>query len=93
MLTLSSTHLVIISYDEKTEENFGVPRERIKNFYQEHNPDQITLLIGKHFAHFSNLVDYYLPKAAIDRIQGKAIDIKRKRYLNKSEPTKENKNE
>ncbi len=65
MLTLPSTHLVIISFDTAS--------GRIKNFYEKMNPAQITLIIGSHIGSIQNLVDNYLPKAAIDRIQERLI--------------------
>ncbi|BFH60320.1 SIR2 family protein [Paenibacillus azoreducens] len=71
MLTLPSTHLVIIAYEDSA--------KRIKRFYEKHNPAQITLLIGSHFSDLKNLVDYYLPKAAIDKISVKAHELKERR--------------
>lgn len=60
MLTIPSTHLVIISYDD--------PMDRIMNTYNKvARPAQITLLIGDHLGKLNNLVDHYLPKPAIDR--------------------------
>ncbi|MDR9857312.1 SIR2 family protein [Paenibacillus sp. VCA1] len=71
MLTLPSTHLVIIAYEDSA--------KRIKRFYEKHNPAQITLLIGSHFSDLKNLVDCYLPKAAIDKISVKAHELKERR--------------
>lgn len=71
MLTLPSTHLVIIAYEDSA--------KRIKRFYEKHNPAQITLLIGSYFSDLKNLVDYYLPKAAIDKISVKAHELKERR--------------
>jgi hypothetical protein len=60
MLTIPSTHLVIISYDD--------PMSRIMNTYKATaRPAQTTLLIGKDFGSLESLVHYYLPKPAIDR--------------------------
>jgi hypothetical protein len=60
MLTIPSTHLVIIVY--------GDEGDRVQSFYQQvHRAAQMTLLIGSHFGHLKTLVDYYLPKPAIDR--------------------------
>lgn len=81
MLSLPSTHLVIICYNSKDDAGkFDPSRERIKKFCRGINTDQITLMLGSHFGDLSNLVDYYLPKAAIDRIQSKALKIKEDRY-------------
>jgi hypothetical protein len=60
MLTIPSTHLVIISYD--------VANGRINNFIQKCNQSQLTLLIGSELGNFENLTNFYLPKPAIDRI-------------------------
>ncbi len=81
MLSLPSTHLVIIGFNSKGKEGeFDPSRERIKRFCQSCNPDQLTLLLGSHFGHLPNLVNHYLPKAAIDRIQSKALKIQDERY-------------
>jgi SIR2-like domain len=71
MLTLPSTHLVIISFDSAS--------GRIQNFFQKINPAQITLIVGNHIGSISNLVDNYLPKAAIDRIQERMVRTMEKR--------------
>ena len=60
MLTIPSTHLVIIAWGEK-------PHERIRKFIEgAGHLSQITLLLGKHFGDLSELVGHYLPKPAID---------------------------
>ena len=59
MLTIPSTHLVIISYDDCL--------GRIHDFYdQTAHKDQISLLIGANIATISTLTQKYLPKSAID---------------------------
>lgn len=59
MLTIPSTHLVIISYDD-----LG---DRIVKLYERvGRSSQITLLVGNHFGNLKSLVDNYLPKPAID---------------------------
>ena len=59
MLTIPSTHLVIISYDD--------PLGRIMDTYTRlGKPAQITLLIGDHLGDLRSIVDHYLPKPAID---------------------------
>jgi hypothetical protein len=60
MLTIPSTHVVIISFDKAA--------GRIKSFFGNKNKAQFTLLIGNHFGDLKKLVDNYLPKSAIDRI-------------------------
>lgn len=59
MLMVPSTHIVIISYQAD---------ERLKSFLESVNMAQITLLLGEEFASLEKLVDYYLPKAAIDML-------------------------
>jgi hypothetical protein len=49
------------------------------NFYERMNPAQITLIIGNHIGNLQNLVDNYLPKAAIDRIQERLVRTLEKR--------------
>lgn len=71
MLTIPSTHLVIISYD--------LANNRIKNFIETCNESQLTLLIGKELADINNLTNYYLPKPAIDRITDRQTKILEKR--------------
>jgi hypothetical protein len=71
MLTIPSTHLVIISYDESS--------DRIQKFYEYSNKAQITLLMGNHFGDLKELVDNYLPKAAIDRITQRMQNILERR--------------
>jgi hypothetical protein len=86
MLTIPSTHLVIISYDSAS--------GRIKNFVERNNLSQFTILIGGHFGDLRALVDSYLPKAAIDRISNREDDILNRRAkkdnekTDKSEPVK-----
>lgn len=68
MLSIPSTHLVIISLD-----NAG---NRISNFYSKvGRPDQISLMIGTPFADIVNLVDNFLPKPAIDLTTQKVQEI------------------
>ena len=74
MLTIPSTHLVIISFDD--------PGDRIKQFYEKvKRSAQISLLIGNHFGDLSALVDNYLPKPAIDRTTIKMADLLKARGL------------
>ena len=74
MLTIPSTHLVIISFDDK--------EGRIERFYEQvKRPTQITLLLGNHFGNLKNLVDIYLPKPAIDRTTIKMTEILKSRGI------------
>ena len=68
MLSIPSTHLVIISFDD--------PGGRIWNFFNRaKRPAQISLLIGNHFGDLKTLVDNYLPKPAIDRTTVKMAEL------------------
>lgn len=59
MLTIPSTHLVIIAY--------GDPLGRIFDFYNNSpHHDQLTLLLGPEVASIDKLTENYLPKSAID---------------------------
>jgi len=70
MLTIPSTHLVIISY--------GI-EERIINFIRKCNLSQLTILLGNHLGDLNTLSQYYLPKPAIDRITDREANILEKR--------------
>jgi hypothetical protein len=71
MLTIPSTHLVIISYD--------LANNRIKKFIEKCNESQLTLLIGKELSNIEHLTNYYLPKPAIDKISDRQTKILEKR--------------
>ena len=74
MLTIPSTHLVIISFEDQG--------DRIKRFYEKvKRPAQISLLIGKHFGDLETLIDNYLPKPAIDRTTIKMADLLKARGI------------
>lgn len=98
MLTIPSTHLVVIAWDrnyanEGDPVNFGSSRERIVKFLEDKNSAQCTLLIGEHFADLKNLVEFYLPKSAIDRLTVKMQKLKDNRGdRNKGQENSENDN-
>ena len=72
MLTIPSTHLVIIS--------LGDDDERISTFCnQVGRKAQVSLLIGEHFGSMPTLVENYLPKPAIDRITIRQTELLRNR--------------
>ncbi len=73
MMTIPSTHIVIISFDKAD--------GRIEKFVEKCNLSQITLLIGNHFGHIRTLTENYLPKSAIDRISDRKQKIVVKRGL------------
>lgn len=77
MLTIPSAHVVIIAY--------GDPLGRIMEFINTcGRKAQITLLLGDHFGDLKTLVDYYLPKAAIDRASIRMAELLKARGLNSS---------
>jgi len=74
MLTIPSTHIVIIAH--------GDPLGRIMGFIKDSGRQaQISLLLGDHFGDFKTLVDYYLPKAAIDRTSIRMAELLKSRGL------------
>lgn len=72
MLTIPSTHLVVISYDD--------PLGRIMQTYEDMGrPSQISLLIGPALANLTTLTEYYLPKAAIDKTTFRMSELLKQR--------------
>ena len=72
MLTIPSTHLVIISYDGAG--------GRLKGFHDLAGHEaQITLLVGPHFGDLPTLAAHYLPKPAIDRTTWRMVDLLNRR--------------
>ncbi len=73
MLTVPSTHLVVIAYDD--------PLGRIMQTYQElGRPSQISLLIGPALADLQTLTECFLPKAAIDKTTFRMSELLKQRY-------------
>ena len=80
MLTIPSTHLVIISYD-----SVG---QRLQSFLNRAARDaQITLLVGPHFGDLETLVDHYLPKPAIDKTTWRMVEMLNRRRRPVEVPT------
>lgn len=73
MLTIPSTHLVIICYDDNT-------GRIMKKYEQWGHQSQISLIIGEDIANINDLVDFYLPKPSIDRASIRMADILRQRF-------------
>jgi hypothetical protein len=72
MLTLPSTHLVIISYDEA--------EGRIERFIAKCGRSaQISTLIGPNLAGLQPLVDHFLPKPAIDTVTQRQSELLERR--------------
>lgn len=73
MLTIPSTHLVVIARSD--------PLGRIMQTYKKLGRHaQITLLIGDHLGDFQALVDNYLPKPAIDRTTFRMAELLKARW-------------
>ncbi len=80
MLTIPSTHLVIISFDDpgRTEKKVG----RIGHFCEETGHGaQGSLLLGPHFGDLHTLVENYLPKPAIDLISARKTALLKQREI------------
>lgn len=72
MLTIPSTHLVVISYDD--------PLGRVMQTYEElGRPSQISLLIGPALADLTTLTEHYLPKPAIDKTTFRMSELLKQR--------------
>jgi len=86
MLTIPSTHLVVIAY--------GDPLDRIMQTYKKLGRDaQITLLIGDHLGDFQTLVNNYLPKPAIDRTTFRMTELLKSRGITGQAESQEKKND
>jgi len=72
MLTIPSSHLVIISFSDEG--------NRIEHFFGKATQKaQISLLIGNHYGDLKTLVDKYLPKPAIDRTTFRMVELLKSR--------------
>lgn len=73
MLTIPSTHLVVISFDD--------PLDRIRRTYEElGRPPQISLMIGPALADLQKLTENFLPKAAIDKTTFRMSELLKQRW-------------
>lgn len=73
MLTIPSTHLVVIAH--------GDPLGRIMQMYQKLGRHaQVSLLVGNHLGDFRTLIDNYLPKPAIDRTTFRMAELLKSRW-------------
>jgi hypothetical protein len=77
MLTIPSTHLVIVSHGQ---------RDRIRSFCEKAKESQVSLLVGSHFADLPNLIQHYLPKPALDHITKRMTDLLNARHVPGVEP-------
>jgi SIR2-like domain len=87
MLTIPSTHLVVISYSD--------PLGRIMDTYKRMGRyAQVTLLLGDHLGDFETLIDNYLPKPAIDRNTIRMSELLKSRWgTSKAESAKRDDNQ
>lgn len=73
MLTIPSTHLVAMSYDD--------PLGRIlKSYHEFGRSSQISLLIGPVLSDIRTLTENFLPKAAIDRTTFRMSELLKQRF-------------
>lgn len=73
MLTIPSTHVVIISHDDAS--------NRIIKFYENIGRSaQMSLLVGPDLADLAKLTQNYLPKPAIDRTTFRMAELLRQRF-------------
>ena len=86
MLTIPSTHLVIIDYSDSS----GRIMDKYKSWGHQ---SQMTLLIGKDITQIDDLVNYYLPKPSIDRASIRMADILKQRFNQPSKKAQEGETE
>ncbi len=73
MLTIPSTHLVVIAYDDVS--------GRIMQYFDDWGrQSQMSLIVGKDVANIDTLVNYYLPKPAIDKTTMRMSELLEKRF-------------
>lgn len=83
MLTIPSTHLVVIAYDD--------PLGRIMRTYEQiGRTSQISLLIGPALANLTTLTENYLPKAAIDKTTFRMSELLKQRFATQQTASKTN---
>ncbi|MBS1861213.1 MAG: SIR2 family protein [Actinobacteria bacterium] len=80
MLTLRSTHLLVISYDD--------PGQRIESFLSNIAVEQSSVLIGPHLGDLRALVENYLPQAGAEQFLLR--QARRDRELENKAPTAQN---
>jgi len=74
MLTIPSTHLVVIAYSD-------APLGRIMKAYEEWGrSSQVSLLIGPELADLTILTEHYLPKASIDKTTFRMSELLKQRW-------------
>lgn len=79
LLSIPSTHLVCISYSD--------PEGRLRRFVEDAGrSSQISFLVGSHFGDLENLVQWYLPKPAIDQVTWREAELLQKRGIERIQP-------
>lgn len=86
MLTIPSTHLVIIDYSDSS-------GRIIDKYKQWGHQSQMSLIIGKDIANITDLVNYYLPKPSIDRASIRMADILKQRFTQPAKKEQEGESE
>lgn len=71
MLTIPSTHLVVISRNDSLGRILPIAEKR---------KSQVSLLVGPQLADLTTLTEYFLPKAAIDKATFRMSELLKKRY-------------
>ncbi len=79
MLTIPSTHLVVVAFDDKTD-------RIMKNYIEMGRTTQISLLIGADVAGIDPLTSYFLPKPSIDRNTIRMAELLKQRYEQPHKP-------
>lgn len=77
MLTIPSTHLVVISREDSLGRILPLSEER---------KSQVSLLVGKELADLTTLTEHFLPKGAIDRAMFRMSELLKQRYGAESAP-------
>ena len=86
MLTIPSTHLVIIDYSDSS-------GRIIDKYRQWGHQSQMSLIIGKDIANITDLANYYLPKPSIDRASIRMADILKQRFTQPAKKEQEGESE
>lgn len=80
MLTIPSTHLVVLGYNAD---------DRLKGFLAQTRVAQVSLLIGPHFGDLTTLIENYLPKPTLDYITGRMAELLKNRPQEHHAPTEQ----
>lgn len=82
LLSIPSTHLVCISHSD--------PDDRLRRFIEATGrSSQVSFLVGPHFGDLENLVQWYLPKPAIDQVTWREAELLHRRGIERARGTQE----